>query len=366
VPDDSPSAIERPKTSTRDREVMRQQLQRWLATHHRGGATAQIVEFSAPSTNGMSSETILFTVESREGRERLVARLSPDPDAVPVFPTYDLEKQFRIMQLVRERTTVPVPEMRWYEPDADVLGAPFLVMGHVDGRVPPDMLPYVFGSFLTEASAEQRAALQESTVKLLVDLHATRLDPSLDFLEYPVPGNTPLQRHVADQRNYYDWVASDGVASPLIERSFAWLDAHWPDERESRISWGDSRIGNILYDGFAPAAVLDWEMVGIAPREVDIGWLVFMHHFFQNSAERAGVTGLPDFLRPDDVAAAYERMSGYRPIDLAWYETYAALRFAIIMFRIHRRMVHFGEATVPDDPDAAIHHRDLLDQMMAG
>src|SRR5205823_520877 len=82
------------------------------------GAAATLVAVDAPSTNGMASETILLAVEWDDGgrqRERLVVRLSPDAAAVPVFPTYDLDKQFRVMQLVGERSPVPVPPMRWHE-----------------------------------------------------------------------------------------------------------------------------------------------------------------------------------------------------------------------------------------------------------
>ena len=261
VADESGMSIERPKTSTRDRAALRIGLQRWLHLRHPAGSAATIAEFDAPSTNGMSSETILVTVEWSDGstqRERLVVRLSPDAAAVPVFPTYDLDKQFRVMQLVGERTTVPVPPMRWYEPSDEWLGSPFLVMGHIDGQVPPDMMPYVFGSWLTEATPEQRDALQLATVSVLANLHAMPIGPQCAFLEYEVEGTTPLRRHVEDQRQFYDWVAADGVRSPLIERSFAWLDEHWPTERETVISWGDSRIGNILYQDFRPAAVLDW------------------------------------------------------------------------------------------------------------
>jgi aminoglycoside phosphotransferase (APT) family kinase protein len=34
-----------------------------------------------------------------------------------------------------------------------------------------------------------------------------------------------------------------------------------------------------------PAAVLDWEMTALGPREVDIAWLIFAHMVFH---ERAG------------------------------------------------------------------------------
>jgi aminoglycoside phosphotransferase (APT) family kinase protein len=367
VPDEAQPSIERPKTSTRDRAALRHGLERWLQRNHPAGDAATIVEFDAPSTNGMSSETILVTVSSAaDDAERLVVRLSPDPAAVPVFPVYDLDKQFRIMQLVGAHSHVPVPTMRWYEPSAEWLGSAFLVMDHVDGRVPPDMMPYVFGSWLTESTPAERAQLQRATIATLADLHAMPVGPHTEFLEYDVPGDSPLRRHVEDQRRFYEWVAADGVRSPLIERTFQWLDDHWPVEGETVVSWGDSRIGNILYRDFRPVAVLDWEMVGLATREVDLAWLVCLHRSFQEIAERVGVPGLPDFLRRADVVAHYHELTGHEPVDMHWYETYAALRFAIIMFRINRRAVHFGEAQAPADPDDAISHRGLLERLLDG
>jgi aminoglycoside phosphotransferase (APT) family kinase protein len=75
-----------------------------------------------------------------------------------------------------------------------------------------------------------------------------------------------------------------------------------------------------------------------------------LHRSFQEIAERVGVPGLPDFLRRRDVTATYRELTGYEPADMDWYETYAALRFAIIMFRITRRAVHFGETEMPAIP----------------
>lgn len=359
------SENERPITSTRDRADLRERLERWLRGRHPAGERVEVPPFEALGTNGMSSETLLFRATWPGGDERLVARLSPDPDAVPVFPTYDIEKQYRIMQLVGERSAVPVPTMRWYEGDASHLGAPFLVMDRLDGQVPPDMMPYVFGSWVTEATDDERRRMQSTTVKAIADLHSIPLDASTDFLHYAVPGDTALRRHVADQRSYYDWVVVQGVRSPLIERAFGWLDANWPDEPPPAISWGDSRIGNVLYADFAPVAVLDWEMVGIAPREVDLGWLCYMHRFFQRSAEQYGMAGLPGFLLPGDVAREYREFTGYTPRDLDWYVTYACVRFAIISFRIARRSAHFGEAAWPDDPDDALYMRADLEAMLA-
>ena len=257
-------------------------------------------------------------------------------------------------------------QVRWLEEDASRIGSPFFVMDRVAGRVPPDIMPYPMGSWLSEASPSEQRALQDATVAAIAKLHA--IDPEksgAEFLAFSLPGATPLRRHVENQRRFFDWMRQ-GRSYPLIERAFAWLEAHWPeDEGEARISWGDSRIGNVLYDAFSPAAVLDWEMAALGPRGLDLGWLSFMHAFFQMIARGAGLPGMPDFLRAPDVAAEYARLTG-RALDLRWYEAYAALRHGIIMARIQSRAVHFGEATWPADLDATIPHRPLLEQMLAG
>ena len=55
-------------------------------------------------------------------------RLPPDPSAEPVFPSYDMARQYKAMELVGRRTNVPVPPLLWLETDPDYLGAPFFVM----------------------------------------------------------------------------------------------------------------------------------------------------------------------------------------------------------------------------------------------
>jgi aminoglycoside phosphotransferase (APT) family kinase protein len=354
-----------PKRSTRDLVATRARLERWLAARL---PEARVGELASPSATGMSSETLLFDATWREGgAERsasFVGRVAPDPRDVPVFPTYDLESQFRVIQLAGAHG-VPVPNVRWLELDPAPLGAPFFVMDRVAGRVPPDIMPYTLGSWLSEASPDDRRALQDATIRTIAKLHAIDVAKA-PYLALATPGATAMRRHFENQRAFFDWMRQ-GRSYPLLERTFAWLEAHWPaDEGDTVVSWGDSRIGNILYEGFAPAAVLDWEMAAPGPRGVDLGWIVFLHAFFQMIAKGAGMPGLPDFLRAEDVLATYESASGRRVGDLRWYEVYAALRHGIVMARIQARAVHFGEATWPEDLDATIMHRPLLEEMLAG
>jgi aminoglycoside phosphotransferase (APT) family kinase protein len=154
---------------------------------------------------------------------------------------------------------------------------------------------------------------------------------------------------------------------PIIERSLAWLDEHWPPGRGPDVlCWGDARIGNIIYQGFEPAAVLDWEMASLGPRELDLGWFVFLHRFFQDIAEFFGLPGLPAFLRRSDVECCYQELTGCPPRDMDFYLVYAAVRHAIVMARIKRRMIHFGEDEVPAERDDYVLHRASLEQMLAG
>jgi aminoglycoside phosphotransferase (APT) family kinase protein len=372
APDTQPDADEPLATrSSRDPEDLRARLEAWLQGTVGDGVDVRVTSVEVPSSNGMSSETLLFDAEWTEAggavARQLVARVAPDPGDVPVFPDYDLEAQFKVINLVAAHSAVPVPKALWLETDVDALGAEFFVMERVDGRVPPDVMPYNMGSWLMDASREEQRALQDASVAVLAAIHA--IDPaSVDaaFLEIDAPGDTALRRHVAHWRAYYDWVRGD-ERHPLLEAAFEWLDENWPDdEGDTVISWGDARIGNMMYDGFTPAAVLDWEMASLAPRGVDLGWMVFLHSFFEFIARQMEMEGMPHFLRSPDVVATYEACSGVPVSDMAWYEVYAALRHGIVMARVHARQVHFGEAEWPADPDDAVLHRPVIEQMLDG
>ena len=92
----------------------------------------------------------------------LVARLAPTPADIPVFQNMTLIFKSSIMKIVQERTSIPIPNVLWLETDPTVLGVPFFVMEHVDGRVPPDIPPYVFGGWIFETSLENQKNLRAS------------------------------------------------------------------------------------------------------------------------------------------------------------------------------------------------------------
>jgi aminoglycoside phosphotransferase (APT) family kinase protein len=347
-----------------DPAAMSERIAAWWNERMASGAT--VTEVTAPEGSGMSSETLLFTVQPAEGPpERYVARLAPlESQQFPVFPEYDLELQRRVMQTVAEHTDVPVPEVLAHETDATWLGSPFLLMRRVDGVVPSDIPPYTMAGWLFEAAPEDQRKLEREAVRVLARLHAlTPESHDLAFLDRPRFGTTALQQHLEYQRWYYDW-ARDGETVPLIERTFAALDATRPEEGPTVLNWGDSRIGNMMFRDFAPAAVLDWEMAALGPAEVDVAWMVFMNRFFVDLTRRYEMPCLDDYLERDRVAEIYREESGRELRDLDWYEMFAALRFAIVSIRTTLRSVAYGEAELPDDLDDVIMFRDLLEEMV--
>ncbi|MFD4457520.1 phosphotransferase family protein [Nocardia sp. NPDC058480] len=354
----------------RDLDELAEQLSQWLSGKVGADTPAKVTDLSKPTTGGMSSTTILFDAEWSVGgvveSGSFVARMAPEDGSFPVFQSYDLPLQHQVMTGVAAASAVAVPPMRWLELDESVFGTPFFVMEKVEGRVPADNPPYVFFGWVFDATVAEREQIADSTVEVIAQVHAiddiaTRF-PSLDG------EGCALRRHFEAQRAWYKWaLTDDGVEIPLIERTFEWLEANWPAEPGLEVlNWGDARPGNILFDGFTPAAILDWEMATFGPRELDLGWVIFIHRFFQDIATRFDQPGLPDFLRRDAMVAKYEELTGHSVQNLDFYIIYAALRHAIVMGRIKRRMIHFGEDTVPEDLDDYVMHRLSLEALLDG
>src|SRR3954454_17365062 len=128
------------------------------------GRDVSVTGVEIPSAAGLSAETILFCADGRE----LVARVRPSGAAV--FPDYDFEAQFRVLEAVG-RSGVPVPEVLWFEPDAELLGGEFFVMERLYGRVPTDDPPFTVSGWVPELDAGQQATLCENALRVLAGIH---------------------------------------------------------------------------------------------------------------------------------------------------------------------------------------------------
>src|SRR5438067_12878887 len=131
----------------RDLEQACSQLADWLAP--RLGEGVSIAEIQMPGGTGFSSETLLFDAVLPDGEVRgLVAKV--EPTGYRVFLDPHFEAQFRVIEALEAHSDAPVPPAYWYEHDPSLLGAPFYVLGKVEGLVPGDNPNYNAEGWLKE------------------------------------------------------------------------------------------------------------------------------------------------------------------------------------------------------------------------
>jgi aminoglycoside phosphotransferase (APT) family kinase protein len=315
-------------------------LTRWLRTKSAEGAGAsasgiEVFGVEAPGSNGFSNETILCRVRSdRHGQvseRRLVVRVAPT--AHTLFLDADFSTQYRVMQsLAAGNAAVPLPRLGWFEEDPQYLGVPFFTMDHVEGLVPADNLPYTMEGWVIDGTLQQQSRMWWSGIDALAAVHRTDWAAlGLDWLNNSSRGRPGLEQQMSYYRSYYEW-AANGTPIPTLDATWKWLQAHQPRETgEVVLSWGDSRIGNIIWDDFECAAVIDWEMASLGQPEMDLGWWLYFDRQFSDGL---GVPRPAGFGTHEETIARYADILG-RPLhDLFFYEVFSGFRFAVIMARL--------------------------------
>lgn len=366
--------VGRLQRSGRDLTTIPAVLPDWLSSVMASGVRPEVSVESGVDSNGMSSETIILTgrweQDGKHVEEKWVARVAPTAQDVPVFIDYRMDHQYDVIRLVGELTDVPVPQVRWIEPTGDLLGSPFFLMDLVEGIVPPDVMPYTFGgNWFADAPAAKQRELQDATVEVLAKLHAIPdAAGTFGFLaDSDPPGDTPLRRRLNWLTEWYEFAVPDIGRSELVETALGWLEDNFPTDvaaGEPVLSWGDARIGNVLYRDYRPVAVLDWEMATLGPRELDVSWIVFAHMVFQELGGLAGLPGLPDVMREEDVRATYRTLTGVELGDLRWFYVYSAVIWCCVFMRTGARRVHFGEIERPEDVESMFYHGGLLKRLI--
>lgn len=322
----------------RDLDETAERLARWLAPKLSvAPGKVRIENLDAPLGTGFSSDTLLFDAvydtNGRERREELVARL--EPTEYVVFPTYDIALQCRVLQLL-EDTEVPVPRVRWFEPDRSVLGAPFYLMDRISGRVPSDNPPmYDEGWIADELSAAEREQVWWSGLDAMCRVH--RLDwkaLGFEFLLEPERGKTPLEQQLHYYREYFAW-GMPKERHPDIVRGLEYLESHEPPEDQVRLCWGDSRLANQIFDDLECVAVLDWEMVRIGDPLQDLAWWLASDRCFSEGLDLERLPGMPSH---EATVTHWQEATGLSTANFPYYTILALTRFSMQMARIGQHM----------------------------
>lgn len=324
---------ERPTPLVEDLDGTRQKLQAWFSK--RLGSDVTIGDLTIPEATGMSNVTLLFDISySSNGvtvSDACVGRLIPDIDR-PVFPTYDLSLQYRVMEIVGTRTDVPAPPLLGLEMDPSVLGTPFYIMKKIDGRIPGDMPPYTMGGWMMEdIDVDERAALWNASIITMARLHRQDYQAlGFDFLAEA--GKTPLQQQLEYWENYRHW-ALEGHPCPIAEKALDWLKQNQPSDEPTALCWGDSRLGNLIIsdDCQKVNAVLDWEMAVLGNPVQDLAWWNYHDRCFSQALGMPRLEGLPGY---EETIALWQKESGLSAEHYDYYEVFAGMRYGLLMSRV--------------------------------
>lgn len=308
----------------------------WLAS--RGGAQAGVTLQRVEALGGgQSSGMLLLYCQSETGADiRYVLRKQ---STSPIFQHPDIVREFNIVRALGQAGAVPTPTMRWVEPDPAILGAPFLIMDFVDGFAPlgkPSM--HVAGPLpaLTEAV---RARMGQSGIEALAAIHRTDWRRTLPFLQAST--GQALDEHLDRLGAYYRW-AAEGGSYPITDAALAYLFAQGRalDPGPPCLIWNDARVGNILFTPQGDvAAIIDWEVAGVGPAAIDLGFWLMMEEFHSDAV---GVVTLPGWPSRAALIACYRAGGGDVPGDLDYFIIMAALFMATTLVRQERIEVADG------------------------
>ncbi|CAM5507545.1 phosphotransferase family protein [Streptomyces pilosus] len=335
----------------RDPEQTRRALADWLAARSPRAGEVEVGPVRVPGAAGFSGEILMcdaeWTGSGPPRREPLAVRVAPTGHRV--HPDDRWADQVRLLEVL-DGTDVPVAPLLGHEPDPSVLGAPFLVMRRIEGRVPADLPSYHREGWLAALPPHRRRAVWLGGVEMLAAIH--RLDPDalgLGFLDRPRYGTGHLTQQLAEYTRFLPFYGADGNRTATT--ALAWLHEHRPEEpAPPRLLWGDARLGNIVYDGETPAAVLDWEMAALGRPESDLAWFLHLDRHLSEGIGAVRLAGLPG--RAETVRH-YERLTGHAVRDLEYYEVFAAFRFCVLTARVTRLLEESG--IMPPGTDFPLH-----------
>jgi aminoglycoside phosphotransferase (APT) family kinase protein len=323
-------------------------FEQWFASRYPARSDVTVTDIDIPVSTGFSNETVFLDLAWNEAgdahAQRFVARIEPTSGAL--FPAQtdqcavSVEVQQRAMQTVAANCEAPVPELLGYESDTTVIGQPFFVMGFTEGRIPADQPRYSEEGFLVdEATPDERRRMVESGLEALGQIHS--IDWQAADLEWLDTSGTaaPTTEVQLDLYRTSTLRELDGRTHPVLDAAFSWLYANDPRDDRIGLSWGDSRLGNIIWQDYRPAAVVDWEACALSPTEADVGWWLM---FDRMSFDDAGATRMEGFPTRDEMIEIYESFSGRDVRDPHYWEVFGIMRFCAIFIGLGDRMTNGG------------------------
>ena len=315
--------------------IDRDRVTEWLVANI-DGATAPF-EFTL-IVGGRSNLT--YTVTDAAGTKYVLRR---PPTGAVLATAHDMAREHTIISAVG-RTAVPVPPALGLCTDDQVNGAPFYVMGFVDGVV-------LDSAAKGEAMApEQRRSAGLHLIDVLADLHAVDVDAV--GLGNLAKREGYVERQV--RRWSAQWQNSKTRELPAVDEVARRLAERMPTQQGVSIAHGDYRFGNVLTDTEHGriAAVLDWELCTLGDPLADVGYIgVYWADPGTTQARPNDPTGIEGFPTYAELVERYADRTGRDLSEIDYYIAFGSWRLAVISEGVYARYLHgaMGDQAISDE-----------------
>jgi len=257
------------------------------------------------------SVDIAYTEAGRQMARGLILRRDPPGSLI------DTERRIEFAAIrSMAGQDVPAPEALFLEPTGEALGAPFFVMGRIEGGQP-------LNPFRIDDIEPHRDAIGRQFFTYLGRIAAAPVDgsPLAREAETPSP-DACWSRELAYWTN--EIRTKQRRPEPVAEGAIRYLERHPPPPAQRlSIVHGDFRSGNFLHDGAGHInAVLDWEMAHIGDPYEDLAWATDPLWCGGDTERAAGLLPWPEAI------AVWEAASGCRfePAAFDWWSLFASVK----------------------------------------
>lgn len=334
-----------------------EQLQRWLdANVPQSGEGAPTLE---RLSGGTSSSVYKL---QRSGGVPVVLRL-------PVFPPRAdslkaMARETRVLQALKG-SAVPHPELLGYCGEADVIGAPFMLMAFVDGwmgSTPP-------GPF-DRPGAERRGmafAMIDAVAELAkLDYRAVGL---ADFGKPEGFLERQVDRWLAHMESLKVTENHPGRDIPGLDEVVTWLRANTPKSSRVGLIHSDIGFSNLMFARdevpARVAAIVDWEIATLGDPLLDLGRAIFALPGQKVGTGKSRVADNSDLPTREELAAYYATRTGFSVEHLDYYLVLSMFKLGAIIEFNYARLVNgrdsSGQAQLVSDYvlDLFIEARDI-------
>ncbi|ELU09435.1 hypothetical protein CAPTEDRAFT_175366 [Capitella teleta] len=329
------------------RKKLRSYLNWALKIHSREFPSVRVFDY------GQSNPTYFVQYAGK----KLVLRKKPPGKLLP--SAHAVEREYKVMKALRE-VGVPVPKVLGLCEEDSLLGTPFYVMEHVEGRIFKDIC-------LSGMTPAERRDIYLAMAHVLAQIHRVNIEEA-GLSDFSKPGNY-LQRNLNRWSRQYEVSKTGEIES--MNRLTEWLSRNIPSEQATSLIHGDFRLDNLIFHPTKPevVAVLDWELSTLGDPMTDLATNcspyyysdfipekdTFLPSFGSDRSKTEGIPSVDEYL-----GEYFKDIKGQGVQNWSFYVAFVAFRFSAILQGVYKRYT-MGQASSPSAESSGLLARVFAD-----